>query len=334
MKIIIALFLASTCILTTSFIEENAKPYKIIGSAIGFSDSTLLYLDDLTDGTFKHMDSAYIIGEKFIFKGVLKTKIIKAAITTADFNDRCYLWLENSTVYFKAEKGKFKNASIKGSKTQEEQNKLNVLLDNSKNQREQEFLFVRDNPQSIISAYTLCIYSSTWGRDTTEMLYKPFSAEIKNSFYGKAVFEYLTLNKNIKIGDKYVDFAQQNIQGKVVRLSDFNGKVILLEFWGSWCGPCRRGNPELVKIYNEFNHRGFEIFGVAAETEKEYWLDAVKKDGLTWQNVSDLNGDKNKAVLIYGVSSYPTNFLIDRTGTIIAKDLSGENLRKKLTEIL
>ena len=97
---------------------------------------------------------------------------------------------------------------------------------------------------------------------------------------------------------------------------------------------CREENLELVKIYNEFKDRGFEIFAVSADNRKEDWLRAIKEDGLIWTNVADLNGDRNKAVLIYGVSHFPSGFLIDRTGTIVAKDLTGDALRNKLEEML
>ena len=334
MKILITFILTTLFILTVSFRQENERGYKIMGSTNGFTDSTLLYLDDVTDGSFIHLDSAYIINGKFLFAGSLKSKATKTYIRTKDFSDRFSIWLENSTIYVTAEKGKFKDATIKGSKTQDEQKILNAVLSSSKNPKEQEFLYVRNNPQSLISASILSVYCSTWGKDTATMLYKKFTKEIKSTYYGKKIFEFITLNKNLKIGDKYVDFLQQDTKGKTVKLSNFNGKTILLEFWGSWCGPCREGNPELVKIYNEFNNKGFEILGVAAETNKELWLKAVENDKLRWTNTTDFNGDKNKAALIYGVSYYPANFLIDRNGIIIAKGLRGEALRTKLHEIL
>ena len=333
MKIIQTLILTSLYVLTLSFQNIKRNRYEIRGFVIGFADSTLLYLDDVTDGSFKPIDSTHIVGGKFIFKGSLKNRTIKSYIRTKDFQDRFSFWLENSLMEVNAEKGKFKDAIIKGSKTQDKQSKLNRILDSSKDRKKQEIQFVRNNPNSIISASMLSTYSSTWGKDTTVRLYKKFSKEMKSSFYGKKIFEYITLNKNVKVGDKYANFLQQDKYGKNVNLSDFEGKLVLLEFWGSWCGPCREGNPELVKIYNEFNNRGFEILGVAAETNKEQWLKAIETDKLPWTNVTDFNGDKNKAALIYGVSYYPTNFLIDRTGTIIAKDLSGEKLREQLSKL-
>lgn len=320
-------------IATTSFTIPAAKGYKIIGTVTGFADSTLLYLDDVTDGSFRHIDSTYIIAEKFQFTSKIKEKALRVSIRAKDINYRTSFWLENETIYFTAQKNKFRQALIKGSKTQEEANKFFSRIEDAKNRQEQEYLYVRDNPSSIVSAYILSVYNSTWGKDTSAALYKNFSKDVKNTWYGKQTYDYITLFKDVKVGNSYADFAQRDINGKLRKLSEFNGKVVLLEFWGSWCGPCRKQNPELVKIYNEFKEKGFEIFGVGAETKKEEWLDAVKTDGLTWTNVTDYKGDKNKAALIYGVSYYPTNFLIDKNGVIVARDLKGDKLREKLREL-
>jgi len=331
MKNIITL-LTFIIIFCSSF--NNLKEYKIIGVATGFTDSTLLYLDNVTDGSFKHIDSTIIINEKFIFTGTLKEKIVKTSIRTKDFENRCYVWLENSTIYFKGEKGKFKEASIVGSKSQDDQYRLNYLTKNATDTKEIEYQFVKNNPNTIVSANLVSVYCSTWGKDKVNELYNSFSNEIKNTYYGKNILNFIRYNKNIKIGDPYSDFSQNDINGKAVSLSNFRGKVVLLEFWGSWCSPCRESNPELVKLYADFKNKGFEIFGVAAETDKTQWLNAIQKDNLTWTNVTDFKGDKNKAALIYGVKSYPTNYLIDKNGIVIAKDLESDELREKLNEIL
>jgi len=328
----IVLLLTIILIFSSSF--RNFKAYKIIGIAQGFSDSTLLYLDNITDGSFKHIDSTFIINEKFTFKGVLKEKIVKTSIRTPDFENRCYVWLENSIIHFNGEKGKFKDAIIKGSKSQDDQYRLNALTNNVADTKAIEYEFAKNNPNTIISAYLVSVYCSTWGKEKVKKLYNNFSSELKHTYYGKHIADFLTFNKAIKIGDTYANFSQKDIHQNTIHLSDFKGKVILLEFWGSWCGPCREGNPELVSIYTDFKNKGFEIFGVGAETDKTQWLNAIEKDNLAWTNVTDFKGDKNNAAIIYGVSYYPTNFLIDRTGTVIARDLTGEKLREKLKEML
>lgn len=331
MKTIMSLFVI--LITASSFSDSANNGYKIIGTVTGFADSTKLYLDDITSGSFMHIDSTYIVADKFQFTGKIKEKALRVAIRAADITYRAYLWLENETIYFKAQKDKFREALVEGSKTQNEANNFFSKIENATNRQQQEYLYVRDNPSSIVSAYILSVYNSTWGKDTSATLYKNFSKDVKNTWYGRQTNDYITLYKNVKIGDRYADFSQRDINGKMRKLSEFNGKVVLLEFWGSWCGPCRKGNPELVKIYKEFNAKGFEIFGVAAESKKEEWLDAVNTDGLTWTNVTDYKGDKNRAALIYGVSYYPTNFLIDKNGVVVAKDLKGDKLREKLKEL-
>lgn len=313
---------------------KDLKEYKIIGVATGFSDSTLLYLDNVTDGSFKHIDSTFIINEKFAFKGTLKEKSVRTSIRTKNFENRCYVWLENTTIHFNGEKGKFKDAIIKGSKSQDYQYKLNALTNNAKDTKEIEYQFAKNNPNTIVSASLVSVYCSTWGKEKLRKLYNSFSNEVKYTYYGKNILDFIKYNKIIKIGKTYSDFSQNDINGKSVSLSNFKGKILLLEFWGSWCGPCREGNPELVKLYADFKNKGFEIIGVAADTDKTQWLNAIQKDNLTWTNVTDFKGDKNKAALIYGVNSYPTNYLIDRNGIIIAKDLESDKLREKLNEIL
>ncbi len=115
---------------------------------------------------------------------------------------------------------------------------------------------------------------------------------------------------------------------------DFRGKILLIDFWASWCGPCRRENPNVVATYNEFKDKGFEILGVSLDKTQAAWEGAVAKDGLTWTHVSDLRGWTNEAARQYGVSSIPATFLLDREGKIVARNLRGEALRAKVAELV
>jgi thiol-disulfide isomerase/thioredoxin len=334
MNKILSLLLLTVYFSTSAFYQIQKGKFEISGTLSGFADSTSIFLDDVTTSSPIHIDSAIVINNKFHFIGAMKENVKHAILRTNNFSNYKFFWLENSVITFNAEKGKFEDAIITGSKTQNEQNRLDASIKTTGKEKEQSIAFIRNHPNSIISVYILSVYASTWGKDTSTILYRNLSKEIKTTSFGEKIFEFITLNKNVKVGDKYIDFVEPNIEDKSVSLSDFKGKVTLLEFWGSWCGPCREGNPELVKIYNEYKNKGFDILGVAADDKKDAWVEAVQKDSLTWQNVSDLKGDKNKAGLIYGVSYYPTNFLIDRSGVIIAKDLRGDALRKRLNEIL
>ena len=320
--------------IVAAFTTKPNKNFKIFGKAVGFADSTLIYLDDVSDGTYRHLDSALIINQKFYFEGSISGKFLRTSLRTADFENRVSVWLENAEINVEAIKGIFPKASITGSKIQDEQNVLNEIISNSKDPDAEEQNYVRNNPGTFLSAYLLNFYAASWGKSSVEKLYNAFPKQNKKSEFGKAVAEFLRLNKSPKIGEAFVDFTQKDTSGNKVKISKFKGKVFLLEFWGSWCGPCREENPGLIKIYNEFKNKGFEIIGVATESKRELWLQAIKNDNLNWVNISDVNGDKNKASVIYGVSYYPTNILVNREGIIVGKDLYGDDLKEKLREIL
>lgn len=319
---------------TDCWSQTQEKHFHIEGNLVGFSDSTMLYLDDATSSSPVHIDSTFIINNRFKFSGSVHRNTMQAIIRTANFEDYKFFWLENAAITFRAEKERFREAEITGSKTQMEDDSLSAAIKHSGNEQQSSIAFINSHLSSIVSAYVLSVYASSWGRDTAAMLFNKFPASVKSTSYGKKIEHFIMLNKDVQVGDKYTDFTEQNISGKNISLSDYNGKVVLLEFWGTWCGPCREGNPELVKIYNDFKNKGFNILGVAADSDKDYWMKAVKQDGLIWENVTDLKGDQNKAALIYGVSYYPSNYLINKEGVIIAKDLQGDALRAKLTEVL
>lgn len=316
-----------------SFSQNKTKTFNINGTVKNIADSTWLFLSDLADGSYKDIDSTLVLNEKFQFRGKLNHEIVNLAIHTKDFKDRVTFWVDHTPTVISAEKGKFKTASITGSKAQEKKYELDALTNNPKTKDQDFIAFIQTNPTSIISANLLKVYASTWNKDTVSMLFQQFSPEVKNSIYGKMISDFLTYNQTPKIGDKYVDFEQTDVNGKNIKLSDLHGKVVLVEFWGSWCAPCREGHPKLIQTYEQFKPKGFEILGVAADTDIKKLLAAIQKDKLPWQNVSDLRGDQNKAALIYGVSYYPANFLIDQNGIIIAKDLRNEKLVEKLKEL-
>ncbi|MCF8298189.1 MAG: AhpC/TSA family protein [Saprospiraceae bacterium] len=147
------------------------------------------------------------------------------------------------------------------------------------------------------------------------------------------------LNKSVKlegktaIGEIAPEIVQADTSGKMVSLSSLRGKVVLIDFWASWCGPCRRESPNMVRIYNQYKDKGFEIFGVSLDKSAEGWIGAIEKDKLSWTHVSDLKYWQSVPAKEYGVSSIPFTYLIDKNGRIIAKGLRGAELEQKLAEI-
>lgn len=322
-------------LLTVIVISCNQKPtdeFSLSGITKGIVDGTYIYLD-LESNV---IDSAMVENNTFVFTTELPKTPIQVILHNKEFSNFRFLWLENNPMTFDASETDFRNAKVVGSEPENLSYSLHQKIGALPREERQklEVEFVKNNPNSIVSASMLSIYSTTWGKEKTKELFDEFSTENKNSEYGKSIAKYIELNKNPKIGERYVDFEMNDTNEIARNLSDFKDKLVLLEFWASNCGPCRKENPSLVKTYEKYNPKGFEIFAVSLDTKKTSWLKAIEKDKLPWLQVSDLKGRDNSASLIYGINGIPDNFLIDQNGIIVGRNLRGEELNKKLAELL
>jgi peroxiredoxin len=194
--------------------------------------------------------------------------------------------------------------------------------------------FIKTNRTSVVSAYLAMSNAYNFELSELQEINKNFDPTIANSTYVKKLKEREEILLKLLPGNPAPDFTMNDSTGKAVSLASFKGQFLLVDFWASWCGPCRNENPNVVKAYKEFSSRGFTILGVSLDNDKAKWLEAVAEDGLTWAHVSELQGWKCSAAKLYGVMSIPANFLLDKEGKIIASNLRGEDLVNKLKEVI
>ncbi len=196
--------------------------------------------------------------------------------------------------------------------------------------------FVRTHPKSAVSGFV--IYSDFNNPNIplseVEEALGYIDKSIQNTKFMKLANKRLDLIRGTTVGYPANNFSQSAPDGKIVNLTDFKGKFVLVDFWASWCRPCRMENPNVVSAYNRFKDKGFTVLGVSMDSNRDPWLAAIKQDNLTWTHVSDLKGWGNEVGKLYGVTGIPQNFLIDKDGKIVAKDLRGPALDEKLAELL
>ena len=276
-----------------------------------------------------------------------------------------YLFLENAPIKITGKQSEIKTIQISGSKSHDDflqfrktfdplfanLNALSLQLQQTPQEKKEEGMqqyrdaianlnatvgeFVTAKPSSFVSIFLLTVTRQV-NEDVAELekRFETLSPSLKASASGKELEKYISYAKVGAIGSDAIEFTQNDVNGKPISLSDYRGKYVLVDFWASWCKPCRQENPNVVKTYSRFKDKNFTVLGVSLDQQKEPWVKAIDNDKLSWTHVSDLQFWNNEVAQLYHVQSIPQNFLIDPKGKIVAKDLRGEDLEKKLCELL
>lgn len=193
---------------------------------------------------------------------------------------------------------------------------------------------IKANPDSYVSTFVIV---SSMGQMEYEQLkerYNLLGEKAKASAQGKAIAAQIAKLESTAIGQIAPNFTVTTPEGESISLYDIKGKVKLIDFWASWCGPCRGENPHVVEIYKEYHPKGLEIFGVSLDNNKEAWVKAIADDGLVWKHGSDLKGWQSAPAQLYSVTGIPHTVLLDENNKIIAKNLRGDELKQKIAELL
>lgn len=347
--------------------SKDKNNFTINVEIAGVEDATPIYLKLVKDGKLEPMDTASIMASKVSFYGQLVEPEMMY-LQIGDTRKMINLFGENGSISVKVHVDSLDKAEVNGSEThddlmafkkhlepiEEKSNQLNedyrVASANSDTEKMNELRetyeglrkeqitmikkFIINNNESFIAPFLIkgyLYYDMEY--PALDSLLSELSPAIHNSKDYITLSERVATLKSVSIGMPAVDFALNDTTGNPISISSFQGKILLIDFWASWCRPCRIENPNVVKLYNDYKDKGFEIIGVSFDENRSKWIDAIHQDQLTWPHVSDLKGWSSAAGKLYAVNSIPATVLLDREGNIVAKNLRGDALRKKLEEI-
>jgi len=354
---------------TMILVSCTSGPHYVVKGKIDGSDSIMFYLLKRDAGKTITIDSAVSKKGSFTIKGGVVDYPQLIQLVAGNTRKRTAFYLENSEISITGSLDSLFNAKVTGSKTQDEYNAFlasnkplsdlysktyqdyqvarranNIVqlaqLDKQADSIQNEMMklqkvFVKNNPASYITPSILGSLSLDMEAEELESIINGLDSTIASLPQIKTLKDRILSMKAVSVGQKAPDFTMNDTEGKPVSLSSKLGpKLLLIDFWAGWCNPCRQENPNVVKVYSEFHKKGFDVLGVSLDQKKEEWLKAIADDKLTWTHVSDLKYWANEAARLYAVNTIPANFLLDETGTIVGRNLRGDDLYKKVKEVL
>ncbi len=349
------------------FFSCHQKAHFTITGQVTSRNGEKVYLAKLMNDKLKVIDSTLVKGGKFKFTGNQATPEFYYILNSTKNSDLKF-FLENAEIKIIGTLDTLWKAKIAGSPSQKEYSgvyasldKISsgsrpiwVKLDSARKSNHTELAviykkqldsmkteyekfqsdYISSHPTSPVSVELIMDNSYMNNPERLESWINMLDPSLKNSDRVMKISHKVEVMKKVAVGQTAPDFEQNDSTSTKVRLSSHFGKYLLIDFWASWCGPCRGENPNVVTAYERFHKKGFDIISVSLDEDRKKWLGAVKKDNLTWTQVSDLQGWTNEVAKIYGIYAIPDNFLLDKNGTILARGLRDADLTEKLEELL